>query len=894
MLLCAFIVMGMAVNAAADDTELKKASEEYNSCLYYYFKGTDIPFSVKDADLSAYRMKQSGSMPQGVVYLGSSLDINGSIALRHYYSIAPDAGSVKFTVDGKSAGLKAKNGRKYIEIPGIAVEDIDKTNTVTVYANGAVSEMEYSVLSYAYAAKEQNSDANLIKLLKSLYWYKLALDGASGEETETLSGYMDSKYPDPMPEAVIVIPKNANAEEKYAADLIQKYLKIKDSSAKPAIIKDSEAQGSHGFEISVGKTTRPKGSPKYTSDGSYSIKSYNGGIAITGVGQLGLMHGAMRFMEACGGYFYLSWDDLYITHQPYFKYDPAGISIDYERAFVFTDMDICFSSINPNSDLTDPYYGKDKPSGYKAPKTGRLFSLAFGLNGFYADQYTLPTSEAGREKWYLTAFGKGSYDDTTPIDGLAAGQAHTLLAEFLPAAKYYDAHPEWYAANSFDELKLPDAQRSRTKAQLCLYTVLNDPEAYSIILNHCKDMIKKTYDPNAPIQIISISKNDGPDLCLCSKCLKDRSAHGDKEGLHESIEMVQLVNKVSQDLHKDGAYPNLYIDFLAYEWTKEAPDDPNLKCDDHVIARWAPIRRCYGNYLNDSSDVTNQSYYRDLTNWTKCCKHVWIWDYNAPFLTTAGPYPNVSVMQHDIKFYKSIGVEGIYLQSNSRHLESNSEFGDIRNFILARMLQDPSRNYEKELEFITDELYGKCGVYVREYMKHMEKQMASHHELSEHKDKTNLYNTPLYGIFAGVRDWDNGVHSYRMPDSEIGICEGLWREIDSLAANESPAVQKRLKRLEFSWRLVKSTLNVYEFSDPSTYSSKNKALIDDMIKAGVTYYSMIRGKLVEDCVKTQYHPDNWTSKDDDEIGRFTAANPGGNLKPSIPSKLFTYYSRPSP
>ena len=67
-----------------------------------------------------------------------------------------------------------------------------------------------------------------------------------------------------------------------------------------------------------------------------------------------------------------------------------------------------------------------------------------------------------------------------------------------------------------------------------------------------------------------------------------------------------------------------------------------------------------------------------------------------------------------------------------------------------------------------------------------------------------------------------------------------------------------------------------------------------MIKAGVTYYSMIRGKLVEECVKTQYHPDNWTSEDDDEIGRFTAANPGGNLKPSIPSKLFTYYSRPSP
>ena len=115
-----------------------------------------------------------------------------------------------------------------------------------------------------------------------------------------------------------------------------------------------------------------------------------------------------------------------------------------------------------------------------------------------------------------------------------------------------------------------------------------------------------------------------------------------------------------------------------------------------------------------------------------------------------------------------------------------------------------------------------------------------------------------------------------------------------MAAKESAAVQKRLKRLEFSWRLVKSTLNVYEFSDPSTYSSKNKALMNDMINAGVTYYSMIYGKLVKDCGNTQNHPDNWPISKDAGIGSFTSTNPGGNLKPAIPSKLFIYYSRPTP
>ena len=719
-------------------------------------------------------------------------------------------------------------------------------------------------------------------------------------QTSSTATYMNSKFTKNMPQATIVTPKNPSAEEVYAAGLLQKYIQEEDGYL-PQIVTDATSQNGR-FEISVGATNRPHGTAKYSSNDSYSIKSYTNGISITGVGQLGLMHSAMRFLEAFGGYYYLSWNDLYVTNQDHFKYETSGISIDYERAFVFTDMDICFSSINPTSDLTDPYYGKGKPSGYQPPRTGRLFSLAFGLNGFYADTYCLPKTEAGRETWYLTASKTSQYSGGTPIDGLAAGQVHTLTAEFLPASVYFDSHPEWYAANvwnSKEELRKPDSERQRTKNQLCPYKCLHDPEAYALILQHCKDMIANSYDPNAAIQIISVSKNDGSDLCMCSLCMNDRIAHGDSSGMHESIEYVQLVNQLSKDLHKNGAYPNLYIDTLAYEWTVEAPGD--LVCDDHVIIRWAPIRRCYGCYLDatysttvngkevEKGHETNKKYYEELVKWTKCCKHLWIWDYNTNFLTTAGPYANVDVMQHDIKLYKELGVEGIYLQSNARHLESDSEFGDIRNYIEGRLLQDPSRDYEQELAFITDALYGAAGKHVREYMKHMEQQAKNHHQLAAHRDDVNMYDRPLYATYAGVRSWDGGDHAYRMPDSEIGICEGLWREINTIAQTQPADVQKRIKKLEFSWRLVKSTLNVYEFDTPSTYATENDKLIKDMKAAGVTYFSTIYGKTISNCTYTGNHPDNWFRESDSGIGKFTSTNPRTTRKPAIPKQLFVYY-----
>ena len=119
-----------------------------------------------------------------------------------------------------------------------------------------------------------------------------------------ISTYKNSTYTQDLPKSVIVIPVNSTAEEQYAAGLLQTFIQ-KEDGYQPQIITDATAQGSQGFEISVGLTNRPHGDLLYTEEDSYKIKSYTNGIALFGNGNRGTIDAAMKFLSICGGYFWL-------------------------------------------------------------------------------------------------------------------------------------------------------------------------------------------------------------------------------------------------------------------------------------------------------------------------------------------------------------------------------------------------------------------------------------------------------------------------------------------------------------------------------------------------------------------------------------------------------------
>lgn len=661
-------------------------------------------------------------------------------------------------------------------------------------------------------------------------------------------GYMNSKYPDKMPKAVIIVPSNATVAEYTAAALIQIYVE-KEDGYKPEILTDATSKGSKGYEISVGNTNRPHGTAQYSSEGSYSIKSYDNGISIVGVGEYGLLCAAERFLEACGGYFYMSWDDdaqLY-TNQKQFQIDKTnGISIDYKRAFVYTDSDVNY--LASSSDL------------------GRLYAVSYGYNGYMGNYFCVGDNKSGAYEWYLSAIDKddGFY---SAQPGVPIGLGHTLKAEFMedPTIKnYLQNHPEDYCANNWYQYgETDDTQKERTNEQLCLYQAAHDENLYNLLLNYCYKILETDYDPNAPMQIISISKGDTSKVCICDKCINHRNSYGYSDfNLTESYELLELCNKLSKDIHKNNKYQNVYIDTLAYSHTYTLAAPKGMTADDHVIIRFAPIDRCYSHYLDckSSEDYRNAKDYQYLKDWCAISDHVWIWDYSVNFSNTIAPNANVDVLQHDIKLYYSMGIEGIYFQGNDVHMVTNVEFGDIRNYILGRISQDPTRNYDEELAFFTDVYYGESGKYVREYMKRLEKQSANHQNSLEHPESINNCFQYMYCTYADADSWSD--HSHKMSTSEVNACENLWNQINAIAANETPEHKARLKRLECSWRMVKSTLKAKEFSNSSTYANENAKLINDIKSTGASWYSILGQKKMSNCTYTSHIPDNWANSSD--------------------------------
>ncbi|MBQ6094134.1 MAG: hypothetical protein IJL09_01905, partial [Lachnospiraceae bacterium] len=105
---------------ARDDEygRLAKAIDDYGTAAYYYFAGKDNPNDIGNIDLTAYASKENPDYPAGVTYKGSSLILEDTITIRHYYLVTAVLNNYNLTVDGQPAvmGYDESKGWVYVEI----------------------------------------------------------------------------------------------------------------------------------------------------------------------------------------------------------------------------------------------------------------------------------------------------------------------------------------------------------------------------------------------------------------------------------------------------------------------------------------------------------------------------------------------------------------------------------------------------------------------------------------------------------------------------------------------------------------------------------------------------------------------------------------------------------
>lgn len=124
---------------------------------------TDEMKDITAENLAEYKAVITGTLPEGIEYLSSSLILESQTTLRHYFKVENGVDISSCNFEGPQV-----DGYYYIDIENIAAQDLDKTQTITV---GGYT-ITCSPLSYVYAVlNSKKADENLRNLVKSVYIY---------------------------------------------------------------------------------------------------------------------------------------------------------------------------------------------------------------------------------------------------------------------------------------------------------------------------------------------------------------------------------------------------------------------------------------------------------------------------------------------------------------------------------------------------------------------------------------------------------------------------------------------------------------------------------------------------------------------------------------------------
>ncbi len=371
---------------------------------------------------------------------------------------------------------------------------------------------------------------------------------------------------------------------------------------------------------------------------------------------------------------------------------------------------------------------------------------------------------------------------------------HTF-APMVPPEKYFKDHPEWFSER--------DGKRLDGYAQLCV----TNEEVKKFITAKVLEYLRA----NPKANIVSVSQNDCDNHCLCANCKKLEEAEGSPMG-----PLLHLVNHVAAAVAKD--YPDVAIDTLAYQYTRKPP--LQVRPLPNVIIRLCSIECDFAQPLTAPS---NKAFADDIRGWSKICGRLYIWDYTTNFAHYIQPHPNVRVLGPNARFFVEHGVKGIFEQGAYTSL--GAEFAELKAWVLAKVLWNPSLDDRKLIEEFVQGYYGAAAPHISAYLK----------LICDEAEATKTYLTCFSSPTAPFLN---------LP--LMAKAEQLFDQAEA-AAKDDPAVLQRVKVARLPLRYV-WTLRRYEWEDqaarekltwpgPADYVENAKTFLDLAKAAGITMVS---------------------------------------------------------
>lgn len=465
-------------------------------------------------------------------------------------------------------------------------------------------------------------------------------------------------------------------------------------------------------------------------------------------------------------------------------------------------------SVPADADISYTPYFEYTDTDWRSPR-GIEYSLMNGLNG---GPYRQIPAEYGGSVNYISGF------------------CHTLATQFCSRNTYYASHPEYFAIHDGE----------RTDRQLCL----TNENVYQIVRQEVLDLLASRHDPGAALQIVSLTQDDNQQYCECPAC----KALDEKNGSHAGT-MITFVNRIARDVAAAG-YDNVGIDTFAYQYTRKAP--ANVRPEPNVIVRLCSIECCFSHALNDPTCKENANFIRDLEDWSRLSNRLYIWDYTTNYAHTVGPFPDFGVLQANMQCFYEHNVKGVYEEGNYYIDACDAEFGELRAYLLSKLLQDPYCDYDAEMDGFLKAYYGNAWRAIRNYIDRTTENAATTH----------------------VMIYEDMLSTFTFADYEIRELDAMWEAAKGVVQGEQ---LQRVLRSELSWRYWKASVGASEFRGTGdAANAARQQLVDDWKAFGIT--------MLREGNNNDLHPDFMTTP-----ARYWQDDPADGENAGRKFVLFTHY-----
>ncbi len=368
-----------------------------------------------------------------------------------------------------------------------------------------------------------------------------------------------------------------------------------------------------------------------------------------------------------------------------------------------------------------------------------------------------------REAFYRDAFDgqfasrskcNGHFDRIPPEQGghySILGWCHTFY-QLLPPAKYFKEHPEWYS-----EI---DGKRVSEGAQLCL----TNPAVQDELVKNALEWIRK--DPGAGI--ISIAQNDCAGNCQCPACAAVEKEEGAPSGL-----LLRFVNSVAERIQKE--FPDVLVETLAYQYTRKAPGITRPR--ENVIVRLCSIECTFPEPL--ATGPANADFKRDIETWSSISGQLYIWDYVTNFAQYLLPHPNLQVLAPNIRCFVANKAAGLFEQGDAG--SSCGDFVELRAWLLAHLMWEPSRDANALIDEFLSGYYGPAAWPLRRYIDRMH-------------DAVSRSGAAMHCYAADTSAW--------LELGDLNEAVALFAQAEKAVAGD-PALSARVRRarlpLDYAW-----------------------------------------------------------------------------------------------